>query len=72
MLVLGAGTLGTNEILLRSREAGGLAVSDSLGQGFSANGNHLWLVDYQQAVTSLRKAMYTIIDENDIVLARRD
>ena len=35
---LAAGTLGTNEILLRSREHG-LAVSDLLGHGFSTNGN---------------------------------
>lgn len=37
-LFLGAGTLGTNEILLRSREQG-LALSDQLGLGFSNNGN---------------------------------
>ena len=30
------------------------------------------LVDYQLSVTDLRTAMYTIIDENDIVLARQD
>jgi cholesterol oxidase len=35
---LGAGTLGTNEILLRSREQG-LPLSDQLGQRFSNNGN---------------------------------
>jgi HAE1 family hydrophobic/amphiphilic exporter-1 len=29
-------------------------------------------VDHQQAVTDLEKAMYTIVDSNDIVLARRD
>ena len=29
-------------------------------------------VDYQQAVTDLEKAMYTIVDNNDIVLARRE
>jgi cholesterol oxidase len=38
-LVMGAGTLGTNEILLRSRENGGLELSDQLGQRFSTNGN---------------------------------
>jgi len=38
MVVLGAGTLGTTEILLRSR-ARGLAVSDRLGERFSANGD---------------------------------
>ncbi|MCB1546338.1 MAG: GMC family oxidoreductase [Hyphomicrobiaceae bacterium] len=37
-VVLAAGTLGSTEILLRSRERG-LTVSDRLGQGFSANGD---------------------------------
>ncbi|MBM3543125.1 MAG: GMC family oxidoreductase [Alphaproteobacteria bacterium] len=37
-VVLGAGTLGSTEILLRSREKG-LAFSDRLGEGFSANGD---------------------------------
>jgi len=39
MLVLGAGTLGTNEILLRSQDEGGLSLSEQLGQRFSTNGN---------------------------------
>ncbi len=30
------------------------------------------LVDYQQTLTDLEKAMYTIIDANDIVMARRE
>ena len=38
MLFLGAGTLGTNEILLRSKEKG-LDISDEVGQRFSTNGN---------------------------------
>jgi len=38
VVVLGAGTLGTSEILLRSRE-NGLALSDRLGHRFSANGD---------------------------------
>ncbi|HEX5958441.1 MAG TPA: GMC family oxidoreductase, partial [Hyphomicrobiaceae bacterium] len=37
-VILAAGTLGSTEILLRSRETG-LAVSDRLGQRFSANGD---------------------------------
>jgi cholesterol oxidase len=37
-VVLGAGTLGSTEILLRSRD-NGLALSDRLGEGFSANGD---------------------------------
>lgn len=38
VVVLAAGTLGSTEILLRSRAAG-LALSDKLGQRFSANGD---------------------------------
>jgi cholesterol oxidase len=38
VVVLAAGTLGSTEILLRSREQG-LALSDRLGQRFSANGD---------------------------------
>jgi cholesterol oxidase len=38
VVVLAAGTLGSTEILLRSREHG-LALSDRLGQSFSANGD---------------------------------
>jgi cholesterol oxidase len=38
MVVLAAGTLGSTEILLRSRERG-LAISDRIGRGFSANGD---------------------------------
>ena len=38
MVVLGAGTLGTTEILLRSR-ANGLPISDRIGERFSANGD---------------------------------
>lgn len=37
-VILAAGTLGTTEILLRSRERG-LALSDRLGERFSANGD---------------------------------
>ena len=40
IVVLGAGTLGSTEILLRSREAG-LALSDRLGENFSGNGDVL-------------------------------
>ena len=47
MVILAAGTMGTSEILLRSREGGGIDVSDWLGRGFSANGNYLGFIDYQ-------------------------
>ncbi len=40
VVVLAAGTLGSTEILLRSREAG-LAVSEELGQRFTGNGDVL-------------------------------
>ena len=48
-VILAAGTMGTNEILLRSRTSGGIAMSDWLGKGFSGNGNYLGFVDYQNA-----------------------
>ncbi len=38
LVVLGAGTLGSTEILLRSRDEG-LALSDRIGEGFSTNGD---------------------------------
>jgi cholesterol oxidase len=47
MLILSAGTLGSTEILLRSRQKHGLPLSDRLGRGFSGNGNYLGFVDYQ-------------------------
>jgi cholesterol oxidase len=40
MVILAAGSLGSTEILLRSREAG-LPVSDRLGHGFTGNGDVL-------------------------------
>ena len=40
VVVLAAGTLGSTEILLRSKQAG-LAVSDRLGEGFTGNGDVL-------------------------------
>jgi cholesterol oxidase len=47
VVVLAAGTMGTNEILLRSRQQGGVEASRWLGKGFSGNGNYLGFVDYQ-------------------------
>jgi cholesterol oxidase len=47
VVILAGGTMGTSEILLRSREQGGIAVSGWLGKGFSGNGNYLGFVDYQ-------------------------
>lgn len=42
IVILAAGTLGTTEILLRSREKG-FPLSDKLGRGFSGNGDFLGL-----------------------------
>ena len=47
LVVVAAGTMGSNEILLRSRDEGGIAASPWLGKGFSGNGNYLGFVDYQ-------------------------
>jgi len=47
LVILAAGTMGTNEILLRSRHNSGMSMSRGLGKGFSANGNYLGFVDYQ-------------------------
>jgi cholesterol oxidase len=58
-LFLGAGTLGTNEILLRSREKG-LALSDKLGQHFSTNGNFAgFCLDTKDTVQSTRGPINT-------------
>jgi cholesterol oxidase len=38
-VILAAGTLGSTEILMRSRDLHGLKVSDRLGRGFSGNGD---------------------------------
>ena len=52
-----AGTVGSNEVLLRSRDARNLAVSHWLGKGFSANGNHIWFVDYQLSNSAVTTSM---------------
>jgi cholesterol oxidase len=50
---LAAGTLGTVELLLRSREEGGLEVSDRLGRGFSTNCDFgAFIVDTAKPVNS--------------------
>jgi cholesterol oxidase len=43
VVILAAGTLGSTEILLRSRDRHGLPVSDQLGQRFTSNGDVLAL-----------------------------
>jgi cholesterol oxidase len=50
---LAAGTLGTVELLLRSREEGGLELSDRLGRGFSTNCDFgAFIVDTAKPVNS--------------------
>ncbi len=54
VVVLAAGTLGSTQILLRSRELG-LPVSDRLGHGFSGNGDVLaFAYDTDQSVQGRR------------------
>ncbi len=47
VVILAAGTLGSNEILMRSKEKG-LLVSDRLGEGYSSNGDQLGMVGFQK------------------------
>jgi cholesterol oxidase len=54
VVVVAAGTMGSNEILLRSRDEGGIAISPWLGRGFSGNGNYLGFVDYQYTVPEVQ------------------
>ena len=57
---LAGGTLGTTEILLRSRERGGLMLSDTLGTRFSTNGNFAgFAVDTAAPVYSTRGPINT-------------
>ena len=49
VVVLGAGAIGSTEILLRSR-ARGLALSDRLAEGVSGNGD-IWAFAYDAAIT---------------------
>jgi cholesterol oxidase len=49
VVILAAGTLGSTQILLRSRRRHRMALSGWLGRGFSANGNYLGFADYQFA-----------------------
>lgn len=53
-VVLAAGSIGTTEILLRSRERGGLsALSDRLGEGFSMNGDYIAFLEETDDVVNL-------------------
>jgi len=63
-VILAAGTLGSTEILLRSRNAG-LALSQRLGERFSCNGDNI------AAVHRLPQATEGCADENTALDARR-
>ncbi|MGN6187895.1 MAG: GMC oxidoreductase [Conexibacter sp.] len=59
-VVLAAGTVGTNEILLRCRRAGSLpGLSDQLGKGFSTNGDSLQFLDGCRERLSLTRGPVT-------------
>jgi choline dehydrogenase-like flavoprotein len=60
-VILAAGTLGTNEIMLRSvKEKGLTSVSPTLGQGFSANGDNFYFMSKtKEKVRSTRGPVQT-------------
>lgn len=59
-VVVAAGTVGTNEILLRSRKAGTLpGLSDALGKGFSTNGDSLQFLENTKDRVSLTRGPVT-------------
>lgn len=59
-VVLAAGTVGTNEILLRSRAAGTLpGLSATLGTGFSTNGDSLQFLENTKERVSLTRGPVT-------------
>jgi len=60
MLFLAAGTLGTPELLLRSRDGGGLDLPDTVGRHFSTNGDFGAFVNHTaQRVSSSRGPINT-------------
>jgi cholesterol oxidase len=59
-VVLAAGTIGTNELLLRSRDAGTLpGLSPALGTGFSTNGDSLQFLEGTRERVSLTRGPVT-------------
>ena len=54
MVIVSAGCLGTNEIMLRSKERGTLPnLSDQVGVGFSTNGDYLAFLEKTRERASL-------------------
>ncbi|MCI9889532.1 RICIN domain-containing protein [Micrococcales bacterium 31B] len=74
-LFVAAGVLGTVELLLKARKAGGLAnLSDDLGKGFGQNGNHMiarssWVATGANQSTIPAQAINNWGDPNAQVLA---
>src|SRR5829696_4410787 len=59
-VIVAAGTVGTNEIMLRSRANGGLPhLSERLGKGFSTNGDYLAFLDKTRERVSLTRGPVT-------------
>jgi choline dehydrogenase-like flavoprotein len=59
-VVMGAGCVGTNEIMLRSKQQGGLPhLSDQVGNGFSTNGDYLAFLDNTKQRISLTRGPVT-------------
>jgi choline dehydrogenase-like flavoprotein len=55
-VIVAAGTLGTNEILLRSKKNGHLTeLSDKLGEGFSTNGDYIAFIENTKEKTRLTR-----------------
>jgi choline dehydrogenase-like flavoprotein len=55
-VIMAAGTVGTNEILLRSKQNGHLPeLSDTLGEGFSTNGDYLAFIENTKEKTRLTR-----------------
>jgi cholesterol oxidase len=59
-VVMGAGCVGTNEIMLRSKQQGHLPhLSEQLGDGFSTNGDYLAFLDETKQRVSLTRGPVT-------------
>lgn len=66
VVVLGAGTLGSTEILLRSRAAG-LDISDRIGRSFTGNGDVLaFAYDTDRSVRAIGAGPNTVVENTDV------
>ena len=68
-VIVAAGCLGTNEILLRSKELGGLPhLSNRLGAGFSTNGDYIAFLEGLEV--KLKVGKEDVVEEMPVSLAR--